>query len=80
MKFNISLSPQEKKSVYTQVREGIEKSLYVLLLSSGIDPETFDESAFEVRRFENGDFNGDDLTIKSHIDRLAEINRKIEEL
>ena len=79
MKFNVSLSPQEKKAVYIQVRDGMERFLYTTLVNCGIDPEQFDETTFEVS-YKDGEPEPGHLVIKEHLDRLAELNAKISAL
>lgn len=80
MKFNLSLSSQEKRVIYTQVRDGLEKSLIIALIGEGIDPDTFDEEAFSIETDELGRPKPGHVTIKDHLERLADVNRKLSEL
>jgi hypothetical protein len=80
MKFSVSLTNQEKKSIFSRAVRDLEKSLLERLILEGIDPDALDENVYEPTPDENGNLISAEVAIKETLDKIARLKAAIAEL
>ena len=81
MKFTTKMTVEEKKAIYTRSLGHLEKDLIAMLTQEGIDPEVFDEDAYDPQpRYGQDVLEHGQARILDMIEKIKTIKTTIETL
>jgi hypothetical protein len=81
MKFTAKMTVEEKKAIYTRSLGHLEKDLIGMLTQEGIDPDAFDEDAYDPQpMFDRDTLDPQQLRIIEVIGKIKKIKTAIDTL